>query len=257
MSVLDESATDDPLRALRAQDHRPAAEIWRSRIRERWASQIGSPTLPRARLWLIGLLTVPIAIAIGWQAYVATEPPVEDTLPFAGELPAPTQVPAAPQPDRPVVANPPVDASLSSVVVVHVAGAVHRPGIVEADADWRVNDAVRAAGGALPEADLDRVNLAAPLVDGERLFVPEVGEVAPEVLTESTVAANGDPSVVDINSAGQRQLETLPGVGPVTASSIVDHRDVHGPFANVDALVAVRGIGPATIEQLRTHVRAG
>ena len=141
-------------------------------------------------------------------------------------------------------------------MVVHVAGAVERPGIITAELGWRVDDAIAAAGGALVDADLNRINLAAPLVDGEQVFVPVIGEAVPEVVGRTQPGLAGESGVVDINTAASSDLEVLPGIGPVTAASIVAHRETHGPFANVDALVAVRGIGPATMEQLRVHVRA-
>src|SRR6185295_15891937 len=117
----------------------------------------------------------------------------------------------------------------------------------------RVIDAVTAAGGAMSDADLDVVNLAAVVTDGERIYVPTVGEVVP-VLVGGTpdAAVDTTPSgPVDVNSATIDQLDVLPGVGPTTAAAIVAHREQHGPFQSVDQLGDVRGIGPAKLEALR------
>jgi competence protein ComEA len=153
-------------------------------------------------------------------------------------------------------------------LVVHVAGAVVRPGLVEVDTGARVADALAAAGGAAPTADLDRVNLASPLADGMRVYVPAVGQTDIPVAVGGSGPASGtggsgstDPSTpaapVDLNSATEAQLETLPGVGPATAAAILAYRSAHGPFADVDSLDEVRGIGPAKLGQLRDLVVAG
>ena len=259
MSEMDVSAPDDPLRALRAQDHRPPMEVWRSRIRD-WLAQV-TGSVPHVRPLFLGILAVPIVLAVGWQSYIATDPPIESTLPLASDLNEGAEVAvttiaasgASAAGDRPATA-----VVAAAEVVVHVAGAVGSPGLVVGQAAWRVNDAIESAGGAAVNADLDRVNLAAPLVDGERLFIPEVGEDVPQVTgVSSSEAEASENSVIDMNSADQTQLQSLPGIGPVTAQAIIDHRAAHGAFANVDALVAVRGIGPATVDQLRDHVRVG
>lgn len=133
------------------------------------------------------------------------------------------------------------------VITVHVAGAVRSPGLVEVSSGSRVADAIVAAGGALPEADLGRVNLAAPLADGQQLLVPSVapaGEVG---------SVTGDGRV-RINVAGVEELEALPGVGPVLAERIVAYREEHGPFAVVEDLLEVPGIGEKKLAALREAV---
>ncbi len=131
-------------------------------------------------------------------------------------------------------------------VVVHVAGAVEAPGVYDLPASARVHDAIEAAGGATSFADLDLLNLAAPIVDGMQIRVPEPGEeVAPLV-----VPGSADDGPVDLNRADAAELDTLPGVGPATAAAIVAHRDEHGPFASVDDLLSVPGIGPAKLAAL-------
>lgn len=152
-------------------------------------------------------------------------------------------------------------------ITVHVAGAVVRPGVVTLPEGGRAVDAVAAAGGLAPGADPDRVNLAAPLVDGVRLTIPLVGQPVPvEVVpqgpgnsgqggTGSSGAAPAGP--VDLNTADAGQLDALPGIGPSTAAAIIAHRDENGPFASVDALLDVRGIGEAKLEALRDLVVVG
>jgi competence protein ComEA len=144
-------------------------------------------------------------------------------------------------------------------IVVHVAGAVARPGLVTLEPDSRAGDAVAAAGGPAAEADLDALNLAAPLADGQRVYVPSSGEVDPAAVPSGppAAAAPGSTAVdgpVDLNSATAADLEQLPGVGPATAQAIVDDRDSNGPFASVDDLDRVRGIGPAKLDALRDLV---
>jgi len=153
-------------------------------------------------------------------------------------------------------------------VTVHVAGAVGRPGVVTLRSGSRAVDAVDAAGGLATGADADRVNLAAPLVDGERLLIPLVGQPAPvEVLPQlpgtgsgSTAPGSGPSRAggpVDINTATVADLDALPGIGPATAQAIVAHRDEQGPFASVDELLDVRGIGDAKLATLRDLVVVG
>jgi len=141
--------------------------------------------------------------------------------------------------------SPPAAATAADVVVVHVVGAVTVPGVVSLPGGSRVADAIEAAGGATGEADLTGVNLARTLVDGEQLYVPRPGEVAP--------GAPGvvDDGRVDLNHATQGELETLPGVGPVLAGRIVAAR----PFTSVDSLERVSGIGPSTMARLRDLVK--
>jgi competence protein ComEA len=153
--------------------------------------------------------------------------------------------------------------------IVHVAGAVAHPGIVEVPSDARVHDAVTAAGGALAQADLEAVNLARAVVDGERIYIPLPGQTPPDVLdTGPSSGAGGEPggggsgggsgdALVDVNTADAAALDSLPGIGPVLAGRIVAYRDKNGPFADVEALTDVPGIGPAILENVRDLVRVG
>lgn len=136
-------------------------------------------------------------------------------------------------------------------VTVHVAGAVVRPGVVTLPAGSRVIDALEAAGGGVPEADLDRLNLAAAVADGERVLVQKVGDPiapAPPGSTGGTDPASTGP--VNLNTADLATLETLPGVGPVLAQAIIDEREERGGFRSVNELRDVRGIGDARFADL-------
>lgn len=144
-------------------------------------------------------------------------------------------------------------------VVVHVVGAVAAPGVVRLSDGARVADALAAAGGATPDADLSTVNLARAVVDGEQVVVLRVGEqpAAPAPAPRGGGAAPGagaaPAGLVDLNAADVAALDALPGIGPVLAQRIVEHRAEH-PFTTVDELADVRGIGPALLENLRRSV---
>lgn len=139
-------------------------------------------------------------------------------------------------------------------VVVHLSGAVANPGVYRLEPGLRLVDLVEAAGGAADTADLDRLNLAQVLHDGDRVHVPLIGEApgaAPDLARPQ--AEGGVP--VDINTATAAELEALPGIGPALAAAIVDERQTGGPFGSVDDLDRVSGIGPAKIDGLRDHAR--
>jgi competence protein ComEA len=141
-------------------------------------------------------------------------------------------------------------------VVVHVAGAVARPGLYRLPDGSRVDDAIDLAGGPAPEAALELVNLAAPVADGQQVVVPLKGAGGSSgAASPGTASEGGAPAAkVSLNSATLDELDELPGVGPVTAQQILDYREANGAFRSVDELDAVPGIGPATMEQLRPLV---
>jgi competence protein ComEA len=158
-------------------------------------------------------------------------------------------------------------------VVVSVVGLVHKPGLVTLDAGARIADALTAAGGSLDGADLLGLNMARRVVDGEQIVVgiaPAPGEpatmgssISPGTSTTASTDASPSPGnpmapggLVDLNAATVEQLETLPGIGPVTAAAIVAWRDANGRFNSVDQLGEVDGIGPARLEKLRDLVHA-
>jgi len=135
-------------------------------------------------------------------------------------------------------------------LVVHVAGAVRRPGVYRMPAGSRVDDAVRRAGGPAPRAQLEAINLAARLADGQQVVVPELlpggGAVA---------VGAGEEGPISLGTATVEQLEEIEGIGPVTAGDIVEFRDEHGGLSSIDQLDQVPGIGPATMESLRARLQ--
>lgn len=137
--------------------------------------------------------------------------------------------------------------------IVHVAGEVQHPGIVELEAGDRVIDAIEGAGGPTEQAQLDALNLAAIINDGEYILVPDrkaVDDPASQAHPSGTGPASSQEGTVNINTADAAELETLPGIGPATAAQIIAHREQHGPFTALMDIEAVSGIGPATRERL-------
>ncbi len=188
-------------------------------------------------------------VAGGWWLLHSPAPPTEAGLPSAA-----TTTVASPAPTS-VVARSTSTTAAASVLVVHVAGSVARPGVYELPGGSRTNAAVDAAGGPTAGADLDALNLASALTDGERVYVPAAGEVvAPAVVGSPAAGPSTVPGPVDINRASVEQLDDLPGIGPTTAAAIVAHREANGPFASVDQLEDVRGIGPAKLDAIRDLV---
>ncbi|MDQ3379259.1 MAG: ComEA family DNA-binding protein [Actinomycetota bacterium] len=148
--------------------------------------------------------------------------------------------------------------SQRAALVVHVVGAVRRPGLYRLREGARVADAVGRAGGATGRAELAALNLAAPLVDGVQVLVPRrvvtSGPTPAGAEADLGAATAGLGSKPSLATATIEQLDELPGVGPVTAQKILDYRTEHGPFRSVDDLDAVPGIGPTRVEQLRDLV---
>lgn len=212
----------------------------------------------RLRLWTqwVGtgrIVTTAVAVlavaAGGWWLLRTPSPPTEAGLPYAATTTSPSPASSAGATTVTAAVESPAE------VVVHVAGAVAEPGVYELPSGARVHNAIEAAGGALPRADPAALNLAALLVDGERIYVPRPGESVPLPTSGAgSGSADATPGAVDVNRATVDQLDELPGIGPATAAAIVDHREQNGPFATVDDLEAVRGIGPAKLEAIRDLV---
>ena len=151
-------------------------------------------------------------------------------------LPTPEAQPAAP----------------AAEIKVYVTGAVASPGVYAVEAGSRLEQVVAAAGGLTGDADPEAVNLAVRVEDEQHWHVPRAGESARPPTSGAPTAS----SKIDLNSATARELETLPGIGAVRAQSIIDYRQANGPFSSVDDLIAVSGIGPATVESVRDLVDA-
>jgi competence protein ComEA len=174
------------------------------------------------------------------------------------------------------VPAPPVTTT-TILIAVHAAGAVNNPGVFVFDGMARVDDVVNAAGGLASNADDSGLNLAAPVVDGQRVFVPVIGKPVPTVLpvevAAAAIVAEGQPvgssgagakpgvgaaapgGLIDLNTATAEQLDGLPGVGPATASAILAYRTEHGRFKSVGELMEVRGIGEGKFASIRPKVK--
>ncbi len=137
-------------------------------------------------------------------------------------------------------------------VVVDVTGAVVRPGVYRLPAGARVTDAVQRAGGASGGALLEAINLAARLADGQQVVVPKRGPAGAPLATAGSTAEEGP---ISLGTATVEQLDTIDGIGPVTAEDIIEFRDQHGGLSSIDQLDQVSGIGPATMESLRARLQ--
>ncbi|MGP9501382.1 helix-hairpin-helix domain-containing protein [Specibacter sp. AOP5-B1-6] len=243
----------------------------------------------------LGMLWLESAGVQGASAQLATEsagkvvvPPLAGSPSLKGTLPkestpSPVKVPpAVPPADGEAVtaagsggagSSPPANSGAQpgagnpeGKLVVHVAGAVKSPGVFMLDPGSRVFQAVDAAGGALPAAELAALNLAAPLTDGLQILVPTKEQAATmaanpgagQIPGQETVTPNGagtaQQGLINVNTATAAELDALPGIGPVLAERIVDWRTEHGPYASVDALDGVSGIGAKLLAGIRDLV---
>jgi len=189
------------------------------------------PTIPAGRPTITTDVGGAASPAVGWPA----------PTPVSGVVVTPQAGPTA------------ATASVAATIVVDVAGKVRQPGIVELSTGARVVDAIDAAGGARPQVDLSGLNLARPLVDGEQILVgvPPVAWPAGQPSSVASPSSVTSPAgLVNLNTASQEELESLPGVGPVTATAILTWRTEHGAFSSVDELLEISGIGDATLADL-------
>ena len=208
--------------------------------RPQWRERLAvlSEQLPLERPGLAAVGAVLLVVGLAWLAFRPTPPPVEVVLPRAEPAATATG-----------------DEGNSTEVTVHAAGAVTTPGVYRLPAGSRVSDLLSAAGGATADADLDQLNLAAPLADGERILVPRRGESVSGGAAGAEATEGGATMKVDLNTATAEELDKLPGIGPATAEAIIRHRETHGRFRSVTDLLEVRGIGEAKLAQLRPLVK--
>lgn len=214
------------------------------------------------------LAVVVAVVVVTTMVLLRRPPPIEERLPRADA----DQASAAGSGPEEATTGPGSEGTTSTSepaeLLVHVAGAVSSPGVVRLPGGSRVVDAVEAAGGLRADADPDRTNLAAPLTDGQRVVVPVLGRPLPPEATVpqggggggesgSGGSPDGPAGPIDLNTATEAELDTLPGVGPATATAIISHREDAGPFRTVDDLLDVRGIGEAKLEAMRDLVTVG
>ena len=152
----------------------------------------------------------------------------------------------------PLSASPSAAPSAAADVTVYVCGAVRSPGVVRLPAGARVCDAIELAGGATTAAELAAVNLAAKVIDGQQIVVPERG-AAPAAAAAGTSSSTAG-ALVNINTAGIDELEGLQGVGPATAQAIVDYRTEQGPFTAIEDIMDVPGIGDAKFAAIKDAI---
>ena len=200
----------------------------------------------------------PTAVVVAALAVVAAVGLVllRPSTPAGSPLDLPRAVPAAPEAAS-SGSGPARERAEPDELVVDVAGAVLRPGLVRLPPGARVADAVAASGGPAPDAALVGLNQARVLADGEQVRVPRAGEPPPPPAPAPAPGppGSGPAAPVDLNHATAAELDVLPGVGPATAAAIVAWRAENGGFRAVDDLLEVPGIGPARLERLRPHVR--
>jgi len=164
--------------------------------------------------------------------------------------------PSRTPPNAPIKIFPPPPTPTLSPLNIHVSGAVNRPGVVEVSPGARVQDAITAAGGPAADADLESTNLAAPLLDGQHLRIPAVGESTTPV-SQPEQAGAAIPLLININSATAEELTALPGVGQATAAKIVAYRQEHGPFTQIEKIMDVSGIGEGKFNGFKEMITVG
>lgn len=246
-AAIDARAVERRLTALggRGGDDAPAGDDARCSDDDDGDAQAGSghrlrldPGRPGAAvLCVVAVLSAALAAGVTWASRPSLEPVATAPVVTAGSAATTTAATTS-----------------ATQVVVAVVGQVVTPGLVTLPAGSRVADAVAAAGGALPDADLATVNLARVLVDGEQVAVGVPGAAPVPGTVPGASQGGAGPGPVNLNTASEAELETLPGVGPVLAGRIAQWRTDNGGFTSVEQLQEVDGIGPSTFEELRDEV---
>lgn len=201
------------------------------------------------------VLSVAFVGVAGWWLVQTPPPPPEASLSFASTTVATSAT---------IITSAPIVNATPQIITVHVAGSVKNPGVYRLKYGSRINDGIVAAGGATSAANLDVINLATVLNEGEQIYVPKRGE-KPHTITDrpqlggatGVGGATGSAvlQLININLASVVELEQLPGVGPATAKAIVAYREKNGAFLKVEDLLKVRGIGPAKLSEILPRAR--
>ncbi len=218
----------------------------RERLRTQRQAEYSAPARIRLRLGAVAVALVALLswITVSWISHRSVAEPVSDAVPLEA---------ASPQGEEGESA-----AEETEALIVHVAGAVRDPRVIQLEPGDRVIDAVEAAGGLTEDAAPDGVNLAAAAQDGTLIFVPTAEELesgdAPPVAEggpeTSSIAGAQQDGVVNLNTADAAELEQLPGIGPALAERIMTYRETNGEFNSLEELAAVSGIGPAILENI-------
>lgn len=200
--------------------------------------------------WVWPLTIALAALILGGAVWLGGRP--------GAATPTPAPLSLLAEPTKPVTPTQTISAATPTIgeLVVYVSGAVATPGVYRLPGGARGDDAVRAAGGLTGEADAGKVNLAARLKDETHLYIPQQGELGAPPAQAPGAADPGDGKV-NLNTAGLAELDTLPRIGPATAQRILDHRAAHGPFATIEDLRKVKGIGAATFDGLKELITVG
>ncbi|WP_323958501.1 hypothetical protein GC088_07950 [Arthrobacter sp. JZ12] len=256
----DYPAVDYPAEDHTAEDH--AADLESVAFSSHGAEGRAAASVRSGRRWAAtrraALVAAGAAVTVGGGLFLGADRGEVAVVPVTTHTAAPHPEPAQdPGEGRPAEAEgaQPARAEAAGTVVVHVAGAVGQPGVVEAPAGSRVFEVLEKAGGALPEAELAAVNLAAEVLDGQQILIPRIGESVQAPDTHGNESSDqGEPSgaaaALNLNTADAGELEELPRVGPVLAQRIVEWREQHGLFSAPEDLDGVPGIGPAMLEAL-------
>lgn len=218
--------------------------------REELLQQVHSQTR-----WLVAGIALLCLIVGGVIGHFVTAEPLQPTddrlaVPAGWEQPCLTTAGGTEAPFQPTTTPSPLH--------VYVSGAVHEPQVVTLPAGSLVINALTAAGGPTADADLEQLNLAAPLADHQHLVVPRQGGGATTMLpTPSSTPITLAGPLININTAGAAELESLPRIGPTTAQRIVEYRQAHGPFQRIEDIQNVPGIGPATWAEIQPYITVG
>lgn len=194
----------------------------------------------RGYIVLCSVISLVVGGVVGYfTPHPQSSTPVAVFTPLPTETPLPTATPAPMQ--------------------IHVAGAVQRPAVYELPHGSIIRDAMEAAGGPAADADLDSINLALELRDHQQIYVPRQGEENPPPVVSGNEPTGGGAAdmQVNINTATATELETLPRIGPTTAQRILEYREANGPFATIEDIQDVPGIGPATFEGFKDLITVG
>lgn len=204
----------------------------RQSLRKRVSDAVRVPILAVGSVLIVAVLIAVFAVMNrgSWQ--------LPEAVSVAGETESDQHEPTYEEPER---------------LLVHVVGAVHRPGIVELTPGQRIVDAIEAAGGATDDALLIHINLARVVDDGEQIIVPDESMVDPAL----GLTVDADSGLVNLNTASAEELQSLPGIGPALASRILERKQSLGRFQNVEDLLDVSGIGPKVFADLRELVTVG